>query len=322
MITAQPSLPVSLVIPVRNEASTIPETLDGIFALSTLPSEIIFVDTGSTDRSVTMIESWSSRSAQLGIHLKLIHHPCGYPGAARNSGVKQASFDWIAFLDVGIKPEADWLSKLWACMQANQAQAVYGMCQFSDQHPFGRLICAVSYGQNNRAPVLPASLFHKDVFLKAGYFEEHLRSGEDLLWNKRILAENIARVTCSETAVHYQHFPTNLWAGVKKWFVYEQSATIAGLSNLSRNLMLFVVSLVYVLMALGYSPAILGLLPYLLFRGVLDPLRRAGYKIWWEHWWQPIAIIPVAMLLDMAAIAGRLTAWMGFSKFRVEPNKN
>lgn len=318
MITAQPSLPVSLVIPVRNEASTISETLDGILALSTLPSEIIFVDTGSTDKSVSLIESWSSRAAQLGIRFKLIHHPGGYPGAARNSGVKQATFEWIAFLDVGIKPEADWLSKLWACMQDNQAQAVYGMCQFSDEHPFGRLICAVSYGQGNRAPVLPASLFHKDVFLKAGYFEEHLRSGEDLLWNKRIFAENIPAVTCRDTAVHYQHFPTSLWAAVKKWFIYAQSSTVADLSNISKSLMLFAVSLVYVCLVLGYSKAILGLVPYLLIRGGLDPFRRAGHRIWWQHWWQPIAIIPVVMLLDVAAIAGRLTAWMGLSKFRVQ----
>lgn len=318
MIVSQSSLPISLVIPVRNEASTISETLDGILALSTLPSEIIFVDTGSTDQSVTMIESWSSRAAQLGIHLKLIHHPGGYPGAARNSGVKQASFDWIAFLDVGIKPETDWLDKLWVCMQDNQAQAVYGMCQFSDEHSFGRLICAVSYGQGNRAPVLPASLFHKDVFLKAGYFEEHLRSGEDLLWNKRIFAENIPAVTCRETAVHYQHFPTSLWAAVKKWFIYEQSTTVAGLSNISKSLMLFAVSLVYVCLALGYSPAALGFLPYLFVRGVLDPFRRAGHKIWWQQWWQPVAIIPVVMLLDVAAILGRLTAWMGLSKFRLQ----
>lgn len=318
MITAQPSLPVSLVIPVRNEASTISETLDGILALSTLPSEIIFVDTGSTDKSVSLIESWSSRAAQMGIRFTLIHHPGGYPGAARNSGVRQATFEWIAFLDVGIKPEADWLSKLWDCMQDNQAQAVYGMCQFSDEHPFGRLICAVSYGQGNRAPVLPASLFHKDVFLKAGYFEEHLRSGEDLLWNQRIFAENIPAVTCRETAVHYQHFPTSLWAAVKKWFTYEQSTTVAGLSNLSKSLMLFAVSLVYVCLALGYLQAILGLVPYLLVRGVLDPFRRAGQKIWWQHWWQPVVIIPVAMLLDAAAIAGRLTAWMGLSKFRLQ----
>lgn len=322
MIVSQSSLPISLVIPVRNEASTISETLDGILALSTLPSEIIFVDTGSTDQSVTMIESWSSRAAQLGIHLKLIHHPGGYPGAARNSGVKQASFDWIAFLDVGIKPETDWLDKLWACMQDSQAQAVYGMCQFSDNHPFGRLICAISYGQGNRAPVLPASLFHKSVFLKVGYFEEHLRSGEDLLWNKRIFAENIPTATCTNATVHYQHFPTRLSAAVKKWFIYEQSATIAGLSNLPKSLMLLAVSLVYVCLALGYSSAVLGFLTYLLFRGVLDPFRRAGYKIWWQHQWQPIAITPVAMLLDIAAIAGRLTGWMGLSKFKVEPNRN
>lgn len=311
-------LPVTVVVPVRNESRILDESIESIFALSPLPAEVIFVDTGSSDGSVSKLETWTDRFQKAGVAFKLIHHPGGYPGAARNSGVRQATFEWIAFLDVGIKPEADWLSKLWDCMQDNQAQAVYGMCQFSDEHPFGRLICAVSYGQGNRAPVLPASLFHKDVFLKAGYFEEHLRSGEDLLWNKRIFAENIPAVTCRETAVHYQHFPTSLWAAVKKWFIYEQSTTVAGLSNLSKSLMLFAVSLVYVCLALGYSQAILGLVPYLLVRGVLDPFRRAGQKIWWQHWWQPVVIIPVAMLLDAAAIAGRLTAWMGLSKFRLQ----
>lgn len=317
MINTRPSLPVSIVIPVRNEASTISETLGGILALSTLPSEIIFVDTGSTDKSVSMIESWSSRAAQMGIRFKLIHHPDGYPGAARNTGVKAASFEWIAFLDVGIKPEADWLGKLWDCMHASKAEAVYGMCQFFSEHPFGRLICAASYGQDNLVPVLPASLFHKDVFAKAGYFEEHLRSGEDILWNQHVAKGNIPTAVCTDSKVYYQHFPANLWTALKKWFIYEQSATVAGLGSLSKTLMFFAIALIYAcILSFGYH-AVFALFPYLFVRGVLDPFRRAGHKIWWQFWWQPVAIIPVVALLDISSILGRITAWTGLSKFKL-----
>lgn len=316
-LSTSPVLPVSVVIPVRNESSSLGELLGCLNALSPRPAEVIFVDTGSSDGSVGRIESWMGLAKQDGIQFQLCHRSDAYPGAARNVGVKAATQEWIAFLDAGISPNADWLGKLWARQQQSHAQAVYGSCNFGSEHPFGRMICAVSYGQGRTTPVLPASLFHKDIFEKAGFFEEHLRSGEDILWNQSILNAGIVTAYCSEAVVEYRHFPETLGQALKKWFVYEQSAAVASVGSARKNFMLLAIALIYALSALGVPGALPAMLAYFVVRGGVEPYRRSTDRPWWRFWWQPILMIPVAAMLDVATLAGRVTASLGLSKFRL-----
>lgn len=316
-LSTQLGLPVSIVIPVRNESASLSELLKCLSALSPRPAEVVFVDAGSSDGSVGSIESWMGLAKQDGIQSQLCHRSDAYPGAARNAGVKAATQEWIAFLDVGISPNADWLGKLWARQQQSHALAVYGSCNFGSEHPFGRMICAVSYGQGQATSVLPASLFHKDVFEKAGFFEEHLRSGEDILWNQSTSSAGIATAYCPEALVEYRHFPETLGQALKKWFVYEQSASVAGVGSARKNLLLIAIALIYVFSILGVPGAFPSLLAYFVLRGGVEPYRRSTDRPWWRFWWQPLAMIPVAAMLDAATVAGRITGALGFSKFRL-----
>lgn len=175
------ALPVSIVIPVRNEAASLGEMFADLLSLSPSPSEIVFVETGSVDGSQERIDSWLAVAERAGISSRLVNAPDAFPGAARNAGVRAATQPWIAFLDAGISPKPDWLGRLWNAQLEGESLAVYGGCRFRTEHPFGRMIAALSYGQDNVAPVLPASLFHRQVFEKAGYFQEDLRSGEDTI---------------------------------------------------------------------------------------------------------------------------------------------
>lgn len=311
------NLPVSTIIPVRNEAKTLNELFASLDALSPKPVEVVFVDTGSEDGSVELIAAWVARAEKVGIQGRLCQQTGAYPGAARNVGVKEASQPWIAFLDAGIAPHADWLGKLWACRQKKDAMAVYGVCRFHSVDPWGGMICAISYGQGRTAPVLPASLFHREVFERAGYFEEGLRSGEDIRWKQRLVAAGIQAQECNEALVEYGHFPNSLGRALKKWFVYEQSATVAGLGGVRRISMLFAIAMLYCLAAFGVAGAPVALTGYLLLRGVVDPLRRSVARPWWRHWWQPLAMIPTAALLDLAVLAGRLTAMLGMGGFQL-----
>lgn len=314
-LSTQLVLPVSIVIPILNESASLSELLKCLRALSPKPAEVVFVDAGSSDGSVGSIESWMMLAKQDGIQSQLCHRSNAYPGAARNAGVEAAAQEWIAFLDAGISPNADWLGKLWERQQQTRALAVYGRCNFGSEHPFGRMICAVSYGQGRAMSVLPASLFHKDVFEKAGFFEEHLRSGEDILWNQGISNAGIATAYCPEALVEYRHFPETLGQALKKWFVYEQSAAVAGVGSARKNFMLFSIALIYALSVLGVPGALPAMLAYLIFRGGVEPYRRSTDRPWWRFWWQPLAMIPAAAMLDVASLAGRITGALGFSKF-------
>lgn len=311
------ALPVSIVIPVRNEAANLAEMFSDLLSLSPPPSEIVFVETGSVDGSQQRIDSWLAVAEQEGISCCLVYAPDAFPGAARNAGVRAAKHPWIAFLDAGISPRTDWLGQLWQARGEGEFLGVYGVCRFRTEHPFGRMIAALSYGQENVAPVLPASLFHRQVFEQAGYFQEGLRSGEDILWNRSIASVGLPTTTCVDAEVEYRHFPETLWLALKKWFVYEQSAAVAGLGGGRKNAVLALVACIYGLLALNVSGSGFALMGYLALRGGLDPIRRSRNWRWWNRWWQPFVIFPVAGMLDFATMAGRLTAWMGFSKFHL-----
>ena len=62
-----------------------------------LPEEIIFSDDDSTDKTVEIIELWSQKNKS--IKCKILKNQHGGPGNARNIGINNSSFQWIAFLD-------------------------------------------------------------------------------------------------------------------------------------------------------------------------------------------------------------------------------
>lgn len=83
---------VSVIIPTYNRAGTIERTLKSVLS-QTLPSlEVIVVDDGSTDRTAEVLLPYRDR-----IHL--IRQDNQGPSAAKNSGIKAATGDILAFLD-------------------------------------------------------------------------------------------------------------------------------------------------------------------------------------------------------------------------------
>jgi glycosyltransferase involved in cell wall biosynthesis len=88
---------ISVVIPVYNRDRSITRCLDSVAAQTYPVTEIIVVDDGSHDRSVDEILRWQERQL---VPLRLIRHEQNRGGgAARNTGIRAATSDWIAFLD-------------------------------------------------------------------------------------------------------------------------------------------------------------------------------------------------------------------------------
>src|SRR5438309_1907090 len=74
-------------------------------------------------RSDIIVEEFVDR----GVVVKLLTDNDSLPGRSRNIGVANASNDWIAFIDAGIRPAPNWLQAL-ADKVINQsdAEVVYG----------------------------------------------------------------------------------------------------------------------------------------------------------------------------------------------------
>ena len=85
---------VSVIIPTRNRAQYILQTLDSVFAQTYNEYEVIVVDDGSTDDTVSLLDPLiASKKIRY-----LLQDPQGV-SAARNRGISQALGSYIAFLD-------------------------------------------------------------------------------------------------------------------------------------------------------------------------------------------------------------------------------
>jgi len=275
-------LPVTVVLPVLNEAQSSPALLEALAGQTCQPAEIIFCDGGSTDATRDLIEGWWAKYAWEGTALRLLERPGALPGDGRNNGIRAATQAWIAFLDAGIAPEPDWLEGLFACVRRNGGRAAFGLCEFSADAPVQRALCALSNGYMSVVPVIPASMFHRDVFGEVGLFREDLRTAEDLLWVREYERRFGPRPVCTEARVRYRQFPASLSDAFSKWRIAELNGVRAGLRGSQHVVYIAAMPLLLLLAAFSSAAALVAVITYLLLRGGVDPIRRSRERRWWN----------------------------------------
>ena len=86
---------VSVIVPVYNAEDTIRNCLDDITGQTLRETEIICVDDGSSDASVSILEEYRRKDNRI----KIIRQENQGAGAARNTGMKEAQGDYLCFLD-------------------------------------------------------------------------------------------------------------------------------------------------------------------------------------------------------------------------------
>ena len=84
---------ISVVIPLYNKESSIESTIQSVLKQSYQNFEIIVVDDGSTDNSVYYVKTFNDK------RIRLIPKENGGVSSARNEGIRQAQYEYIAFLD-------------------------------------------------------------------------------------------------------------------------------------------------------------------------------------------------------------------------------
>lgn len=84
---------ISVIIPLYNKGDEVGNTLDSVFCQTFQEFEIIIVDDGSTDNSLHVISSFSDP------RIRIIQQQNQGVSAARNKGVLEAKFEFVAFLD-------------------------------------------------------------------------------------------------------------------------------------------------------------------------------------------------------------------------------
>jgi glycosyltransferase involved in cell wall biosynthesis len=117
---------VSVIIPAYNAAATIAGTIDSVTGQTLQDFEIICVDDGSTDATLSIIKQYGER-------VRLLEQANSGPAAARNHGARNSSGEYLAFLDADDVWAPQFLERSVAALDADPALSlVYCNCALAD----------------------------------------------------------------------------------------------------------------------------------------------------------------------------------------------
>ena len=135
---------ISVIVPFYNSEKFLASSLSSLIAQNfKLPFEIILVDDGSTDSSLSIVEKFNKPY----IKLFSLSSNSG-PAAARNLGLKKAQGDYVFFLDADDTIEPDTLSVLY---------------KFASETKLDLVFCDSKWIENNQNQRLNIYSFPKDM---------------------------------------------------------------------------------------------------------------------------------------------------------------
>ena len=180
---------VSVIIPAYNAAKYIAEALDSVLAQTLTSREILVINDGSPDTAELERELEPYRES-----IEYLKQDNQGAAAARNTGLRAARGEFVAFLDADDTWSPNFLQEQVAFIKRSNADLVYADALLVGQSPTaGRTFMQV---QPSRGTVTPESLLavkatvltstvlaRKKHILDVGLFDERLKRGHDFeLW--------------------------------------------------------------------------------------------------------------------------------------------
>lgn len=180
----------SVVIPLYNKELSIGDTIQSVLNQTYQDFEIVVINDGSTDNSLNIVEQINDS------RIRVINKPNGGVSSARNKGIEESNFEWIAFLDGDDLWLENHLVILKDMIEAHPADKVFTTSfVFSDKKyieekensfTYTRIenYCKASLSHFNKTLISSITIcIHKEVFNNAGVFNTKYIRGEDIdLW--------------------------------------------------------------------------------------------------------------------------------------------
>ena len=187
---------VSVIVPVYNVEAYIEETVKSILAQTYENFEVLIIDDESPDRSVEIVQQFDDP------RIRIIRQKNRGLAGARNTGVRHAKGDYLAFLDSDDLWLPDKLEKHVAHLDSSPEVGLsFSQSEFIDVHgdslgifqmpkltdiTASHLMCRNPIG-NGSAPVIRKEVFPEIRFdsdlhgeMEDFYFDEHFRQSEDI----------------------------------------------------------------------------------------------------------------------------------------------
>jgi glycosyltransferase involved in cell wall biosynthesis len=294
---------VTVICTTLNEAHSIERLLASLRAQTLTPNEIIFVDGGSTDRTVAVLKEYS---AQHQLPVRVIVSPGANISQGRNIAIEAATSDIIASTDAGVRLDPAWLEELLAPFRDDKTlQVVSGFFVPDTETPFEVAMGATvlpTLSDIDPESFLPSSrsvAYKKSGWRAVGGYPDWLDFCEDLIFDIRLRNVGGSFAFAPRAVVFFR--PRNsLRTFFKQYYYYARGDGKSDLwrkRHAIRYLTYLVAFPLLILLGIFVSPwwwlfgLILGiagmfLTPYRRLTGLWSPLST------WEKiqtaWWVPI----------------------------------
>ena len=180
-----PNLPfISIIIPVYNSERTILRTLKSVKEQIYKDYEIIIVDDGSTDNSVSLINSFVTSNPEL--EIKLIIKENGGVSTARNAALTNARGTWMALLDADDEWLPHKLTKQIEIISSDSSIDLLGTNR-NEEHRNRFIFKKFNYLTQISSHLLlyknffvtPTVIFKRSILENTGFYDENQTHGED-----------------------------------------------------------------------------------------------------------------------------------------------
>jgi hypothetical protein len=174
---------VSVIIPVYNGEKYIREAIESLLSQKYPALEILIINDGSTDDTDGVVKK---AEKDLNVDIRYFWYGNDGPAYARNRGIRDASGEFIAFLDADdLFPEGN-LSYLVDYMIRNpDVDVVRGYAQMMRLHEENGEFEPYGKPEESYPGYIGAALNRKDVFRKVGLFDASMKFAEDSDWYMR-----------------------------------------------------------------------------------------------------------------------------------------
>jgi len=214
---------LSVVIPLYNKQNTIQRAVQSVLKQTFQQFEIIIVNDGSTDNSVAKATEIHDE------RIRIIHQENQGVSVARNTGIENATYNWIAFLDA----DDEWLPEFLETVtnlhtkypECNVLATSYYLCNSKGEKRNIKLKRIKFSGEDgimenyfevatySSPPFCSISIaINKVALLEIGGFPVGIKSGEDLLtWAKLAVKNKIAYSTNILSIYNFVSDTNKLW---------------------------------------------------------------------------------------------------------------
>ena len=218
---------ISVVTTVLDDEDGLTELLTGLVPQLGNDDELVIVDGGSVDGTVTV----ALRTAEADPRVRVVVEPGAGISRGRNLGIALARHDAIACTDAGCVPAKGWLAALRRAFDRHPEVDLWtGTYRVLAERPWELALAAVGYPSveelGRRTPFVrtygrllgrtfdPSMPTGRSVGLTrrawqgAGGFPEHLATGEDVLLGRRIVENGLRAALVRDAEVSWAQRPT------------------------------------------------------------------------------------------------------------------